>query len=243
MDRELLIETNGNTQKIFLQNGFWDTQVQSGPLHKHHYAEMHLVTGGSCRFFLEREEVSLKDGDLLVIPSGQLHGCVGREEKTRHTAFQIDLPAERAQIYGIPASLVEEFFRQIEAVERQGDYRVIASFISLLCSYRRKERPLLPRTIADERFLIREFFTHHYSEDVHLGDLASYLHRSERQTERLLLSHTGRTFREELTHTRMEIARHLLASGALSLRQIAEYVGYRSYAGFWKAMQREGFVK
>ena len=239
MSREFLIESAKKPQRIFLQDGFWNTKIQTGVLHKHDYIELHLVAGGICRFALGKEEVTLEDGQLLAIPAGVLHCCKGCEQGTRHTAFQVDLPVDEAAIYALPLALVEEFFCQIEKISEREDYGVIASFISLLCSYVQGDAPLLAGTVSDERFLIREFFTHRYSEDVCLGDLAEHLHRSERQTERLLLAHTGRTFREELIHTRMEIARHLLTTTHLSLRQISEDVGYRSYAGFWKAMQRE----
>ena len=238
MSREFLIESAKKPSRIFLQDGFWNTKIQTGVLHKHDYVELHLVAGGVCRFALGKEEVTLEDGQLLAIPAGVLHCCRSSEQGTRHTAFQVDLPVSEVAIYTLSSALVEEFFCQIEKISAREDYGVIASFVSLLCSYVYRDAPLLAGAVSDERFLIREFFTHRYSEDVHLSDLAAYLHRSERQTERLLLVHTGRSFREELTHTRMEIAHHLLATTSLSLRQVSEYVGYRSYAGFWKAMRR-----
>ena len=50
--------------------------------------------------------------------------------------------------------------------------------------------------------------------------------------------HTGRSFRDELTATRMAVADQLIAEGELSLSEIAAYVGYHSYAGFYKAIKR-----
>ena len=43
-----------------------------------------------------------------------------------------------------------------------------------------------------------------------------------------------------ISSTRVMIAKQLLRSSDMSLSEIAEYVGYRSYAGFWKAMKKDG---
>ena len=86
------------------------------------------------------------------------------------------------------------------------------------------------------------FFSNRYSEDVRLSDLAEAIHLSERQTERLVIEHTGRGFRDELTETRVKIARQRLADKNMTLGEIAGYVGYRSYAGFWKAMKKSGAI-
>ena len=72
----------------------------------------------------------------------------------------------------------------------------------------------------------------------YLSDLADQLHISERHAERLVLQYTGRSFREELVAVRMRIAHQLMQAENASLEQIAKYVGYRSYSGFWKAMKR-----
>ena len=47
------------------------------------------------------------------------------------------------------------------------------------------------------------------------------------------------TFREEMTHRRMEAARQLMKDQSLSLTEIAEKVGYQSYSGFWKAFHEK----
>jgi len=43
------------------------------------------------------------------------------------------------------------------------------------------------------------------------------------------------TFKKMLIHTRMTTARHMENTTDLPLSKIAEYVGYSSYSGFWKA--------
>ena len=72
-----------------------------------------------------------------------------------------------------------------------------------------------------------------------LSDLAAELFLSEKQCGRVLRAVTGRNFRQELTRYRMDAALELQKQGELSLAEIAERVGYRSYSGFWKAFHKE----
>ena len=62
--------------------------------------------------------------------------------------------------------------------------------------------------------------------------------RKMSEMERLVIKHTGHTFREELTAHRTEMGRYLLDNSEMSPGEIARYVGYRSYAGFRKAMKK-----
>ena len=98
--------------------------------------------------------------------------------------------------------------------------------------------PLNPTPVTDCEFLIREFFSTYYNENVSLSDLAAILHLSERQTERRVFAYTGNSFRKELVETRMNAAKHLMETTDMPLTAIAKHVGYSSYTGFWKARQR-----
>ena len=108
----------------------------------------------------------------------------------------------------------------------------------LFCNYFCHKKKVIAQTVDDYGFIIQEFFSIHYSEDIHLGDLANLLHLSERQTERLVKEYTGNSFRNELAAIRINIAKNLLKYSQMSMRKICEYVGYKSYVGFWKAMKK-----
>ena len=44
-----------------------------------------------------------------------------------------------------------------------------------------------------------------------------------------------KTFKEKLSSTRIESAKILIESANMPMQKAAEYVGYKSYSGFWKA--------
>jgi AraC family transcriptional regulator, regulatory protein of adaptative response / methylphosphotriester-DNA alkyltransferase methyltransferase len=77
-----------------------------------------------------------------------------------------------------------------------------------------------------------------YASELSLDDIARRVASSRRQLQRAYLEIGGTTFREHLTEVRMDRAAELLASGRLSVREVAHLVGYRQPAQFAKAFRR-----
>lgn len=242
MFEELTIRVGDEAHKVFLQDGFYDRQRLSGKIHKHNYSEVHIVLSGNITYRIGEGLLDAEGGDLICIPEGELHAGVRMSEGAEEIAFQIDAGVSELRRIRVSGSLIPEFLSEIDAATRTGDYTALLAFITIMI------RPILggdgvqAGNITDYGFIIREFFSNRYSEDIRLSDLARAIHLSERQTERLVIEHTGRGFRDELTETRIKIARQLLADGGMTLGEIAGYVGYRSYAGFWKAMKKCGAI-
>lgn len=240
MPYELHISAGNLQYKVFLQSGFFEHTFLTPFIHKHNYAEIHLFSGGSGIFRVEDQLLTLSDGDMLVIPGNSFHCCQHKEKAAMHAAFQLDCKISEAVQYTLPAGLCASFLAEIKSCLISTDYTGVAGYISLLCRYLSGDMRLGVQPVTDYGFLIHEFFANHYSADVQLKDLAAELHLSQRQAERLVIEHTGRTFREELAHTRVEMACFLLRSSTISRTEAAQYVGYHSYAGFWKAMKKFG---
>lgn len=238
MNKELTFNIGAQTHKVFLQDGFYESDTSTIQLHNHNYAEVHVIDGGKADFNIDETLYHVPSGSLLIIPRNVFHSRTFIEKKTRHTAFQIDYDAKNFSLHHISTETVSGFFSEIKKCRNSGDYTGVSAYISLLCSYFDCHKKIPAENITDCGFLIHEFFSTHYSENLHIRDLAEILHLSERQTERLVVKHTGKTFREELTSVRMNIAKELLNSSDMSLKAISEYCGYSSYAGFWKAMKK-----
>jgi transcriptional regulator GlxA family with amidase domain len=77
-----------------------------------------------------------------------------------------------------------------------------------------------------------------YAGDLSLDDIARRVASSRRQLQRAYAEIGGTTFREHLTHVRMERAAELLERRALTVREVAHRVGYRQPAQFAKAFRR-----
>lgn len=237
MHYELSFKMIERDYKAFLQDGFYVSPKTDTSLHKHNYAEVHILGEGKAEFLIDNQPLTVNGPAILTIPAPMMHCCTYQDENLLHTAFQTDCQANDICTYPIEIGIVQAFFEEIQQCQLTGNYSTIALYIPLFCN-RYHEEHLGVTEIKDYNFLISEFFILHYDKDVYLSDLAEQLHISERHAERLVLQYTGRSFREELVAVRMRIANQLMQAENASLEQIAKYVGYRSYSGFWKAMKR-----
>src|SRR4051812_38657917 len=77
-----------------------------------------------------------------------------------------------------------------------------------------------------------------YASDLSLDDIARRVASSRRQLQRSYAEIGSTTFREHLTAVRMERAAELLTTRALTVREVAQRVGYRQPAQFAKAFRR-----
>ena len=237
MHYELSFKMIEKDYKAFLQDGFYVSPKTDTSLHKHNYAEVHLLGEGRAEFLIDNQSITVNGPAILTIPAPMMHCCTYQDEALLHTAFQTDCQAEELRTYPIDNGIVKAFFEAIQLCRLTGNYSTVAFYIPLFCNFYHKELHTVTE-IKDYNFLISEFFILNYDKDVYLSDLADQLHISERHAERLVLQYTGRSFREELVAVRMRIAHQLMQAENASLEQIAKYVGYRSYSGFWKAMKR-----
>ncbi|MBQ9116615.1 MAG: helix-turn-helix domain-containing protein [Clostridia bacterium] len=237
-NNELTVTVGGIRRKVFMQDGFYSADAPTRYIHMHNYSEIHLVLGGAVTFAVGEGQIKLCEGELLVIPGGTYHGRVAIEENVSHTAFQMEYDSENVEKHPISRAITEELFREVKSCRETGEHSMISAFITLIAAHICRERVDSVKRISDPGFIIREFFSNGYAMDIKLSELATELCVSRRQAERLMLQYTGRSFRDELANTRVTMAKHLMKTTDMSLAEIASYVGYRSYAGFWKALRR-----
>ena len=83
--------------------------------------------------------------------------------------------------------------------------------------------------------MLLRYLDSNYNENITLASLAKIVGLSPKQVQRIIQNETGNTFLEELTARRMQAARYLEENTDMSATEIAHYVGYNSYSGYWKA--------
>lgn len=237
INKELIINVGNQEHKAFLQSGFYKGSYPELHLHKHKYTEVHILKGEKVVFRLKDQSYNLTGENLVVVPGGTFH-TIERDPDSFHTAFQVDCPVNEMAFYPIKEDIVTDFSQIIKESSVTDEYKEVSAYITFFCNLFCQKESVTAGNIEDYAFLINEFFSNRYSEDIRLCDLAEVLKVSERQTERLVIECTGHTFREELTATRVSIAKLLMDVSDMSLGEISEYVGFHSYAGFWKAMKK-----
>ena len=189
MHYELSFKMIEKDYKAFLQDGFYVSPKTDTSLHKHNYAEVHLLGEGRAEFLIDNQHITVNGPAILTIPSPMMHCCTYQDEALLHTAFQTDCQAEELRTYPIDNGIVKAFFEEIQLCRLTGNYSTVAFYIPLFCNFYHKEHHTVTE-IKDYNFLISEFFILNYDKDVYLSDLAEQLHISERHAERLVLQYT-----------------------------------------------------
>lgn len=99
--------------------------------------------------------------------------------------------------------------------------------------------PFEPGTQYNQQyFLTDHYINSHYTKKTSIQELADYLHVSRRQADRIVYHIFGKTYAELILLRRMSIAQMLLQKTDMPCSQVAEKVGYGSYAGFYIAFQK-----
>ena len=241
MFNELPIKTPFCDFSAFLEDGFY-VNTKASNHHNHNYTEVHILTG-ECTMTASGESFSLSGTSMIAIPPGVYHATLASSESVKHTAFQISRDIDRVKLFSVNEALASELFDRISAISPTDDHADIPLYLAFFSGMLFSDGGAVPRPVADTDFLIHEFISLNYHRDARLCELAELLHLSERQAERLVLARYGIPFRKALAGARIDVAKQLIENSDMTLAEIAVSVGYRSYAGFWKAFKAENEAK
>ncbi len=223
---------------LMLQGGFFNHVTHPSPPHKHRYCEIHAVYGGEIGYTVENVTYRLGSGGLLMIPAEVKHTCDEVLEGAVHCSFLIDAKPSRTVFASVPPAVIDRLTRAAKMAEARGNYREAVGCISFLLSVLFEDWQIDAKPLRNDALIISDYIEKNYANSPSLEALASDLRLSVKQTARLVLRYMGSSFWEEITKRRMETAEQLLLSGRMTNREVGEYVGYRSYSGFYKAWER-----
>lgn len=236
---EITTDKKCNNVKFFVQPPFFDKQICPNHPHSHIYSELHIVYEKSLTYNIEGEIYTVNYGEIIVIPKDVSHHIV-RNNDSLKISFLVDYDFKDVFIINVNKSLVSDFALEIEKSKQSQNFNTIRVYLSFFFNYiATKHDHISLTTASDYKFLIHDFFTTRFNEeDVKLSTLSKTLSLSERQTERLIVEYTGKNFREFLAYSRIKKAKELIEFSDMSMNEIASFVGYKSYSGFWKAMKK-----
>ena len=237
MNNKLTINIGEKKFNIFIGDIFAISD-ESSFVHQHNYTEIHIISGGKTVFDIQQKNYELKQSSIIAVPGNVFHSWKHESENIIHCAFQTDIPVNTVKIQSLNTDIAEGLLREISDSYITNDYTLTCAYFNLLCSLVCDVDKIYAQKNNDYSFVIHEFFNNHYNENIKLKDLSDELHLSERQTERIVISVTGKSFRNHLAHIRISMAKYIIENTDMSLGEIARYVGYKSYAGFWKAYNK-----
>lgn len=223
--------------RVFLQKGFFEHDATPTNLHNHRYCEIQVAFDGEMNFNVGGKNIKVSKGQGIIIPVDEYHSRFSDcPEGTKMCAFQVGMDVSECEVVYLDG-VSELLYREIEYCSKHGGSARLSSVLGLICSYFYKGKVITPTPLYDREFIIYEFFANNYDKDVSLSDIAIQLRLSEKQAERLIIKCTGNSFRRQIVAKRIENAKMLVKNEGISLAKAAERVGYKSYSGFWKALQ------
>lgn len=135
---------------------------------------------------------------------------------------------------GTILELIMDIRRELSE-KRVGYYAALQSLLSQLiiniirncCSQTSAEYETPTRRLSDTRSRdIEHFFEYNYNTKASISDLSKQLFVSNRQTVRILRQKYDMSFKQKIIEKRIEIAKTLLSSTQLPIKDIADHIGY-----------------
>lgn len=223
---------------VFCDGFFTGANLVFAPLHNHKYAEIHIILDGRAEYTIDGKKCIYRAGDAILIPEKVLHTSHPTEESSRFVSFMLNCSARQLSHIHLQESVRASIADAIEKSSQDRNIAPVYPYLYLLAiNLGLLSTPEVQKN-TDYPCLIFDYLDVHYNENLTLADLSSALGLSQKQTQRIIQKETGNTFLRELTQRRMRTADYLMANTQMTISDIAQYVGYSSYSGYWKARKR-----
>ncbi len=198
---------------------------------------IHFVKSGNFYFKLREKEYFLKPGEVFIIPPGvpyTYYNPTDRACRITWIALNGELSADFTKlpsVFEADASVFEE----IDAVhEAKGRKDVLLSAI-LMRWYHSLFVELPPKN--DRVQAVKNYIENNYMQPLRVEEIADTLHIHRTHLLRIFRQGTGKTIREYLITTRLQMAQAMLCEGK-SVAETAGLCGFSSTAHFSKTFKK-----
>ena len=196
-----------------------------------------FFTEGAITYYFEDETLTAHPGDILVLPKGVVYS--GQREEEKNSFLVIDFETlqpwelerlELKRVFQGPAGTEAQFRRILECWEN-GSVLLCRGLIYELV------HDLLRNQKADSRVAdVIALMKHRLSDpSLCVKDLCAAAAVSESHLRRMFQQETGRSPVQYLNDLRIAQAKSMLLHGDVSVGEVAEFCGYRS----WLVLSRE----
>jgi len=238
-------------------------QPASG-MHYHFCPELFVFTGGECEFQFAAQKLTVRAGELCVVPGGIAHSEKVRRNETDYRCIIVNFYNKTVYIHGAhdngqgyPAPDNMYFFTTPL-------YADVVMFLDRVCELAHEDaagnrvpiRGLLVATLAliaqmieapqSQPSPVRDIVTrcqwlvkrHANNCDLSLGFLAKELSLSSSYLSRVFSDKTGERLAEYITRTRIQSAADGLRSTQLSVKAIGSACGFRDTSYFCRVFRQ-----
>jgi len=221
-------------------------------MHMHDEWELYFLISGQRRYFMGHSIYDISPGNIVLVPSMQLHRTVnlGNKGYDRYiTYFSPGYIARFLELIGceksdvlinggcfhLPRNIAWQIQKSLEQMEQEFSElnqwtqptanQILSSMLLSVLRYGKQKEPCQEET-ADNIQTVARYISEHYAEAMTLDDAAQLAHMEKTYFSRRFKALTGFGFLEYLTQTRIRAAEQLLSETELSIVDIAELTGF-----------------
>ncbi len=238
---------NGILSQLGLSDTYFKKQVPSHDYrliskkaHHHSDFELHMVVKGCHTYDIDGKEVTLTQGEYLLICPLTTHRFVCADEQTQRYSltFSIDFPISCRYRQG-PLSdrmldrlqfSVEEAEHKYEGSEVLLEGAVAEMILTILRQVGYKERAI-PSSCEEGNTtlaLAKRYIEDNITRAPSVAAVAAYCYLSAKQLTRIFYAHTALSPAEYITRVRLQYIQKALTDSTLSLSEISERFSFSS---------------
>lgn len=220
------INFDGKTQRLFFSLEDY-AKIEPNYDHIHKFDEFVFLEAGTVAFDIAGKRYDLCAGDLLVIPSGTLHRCIERSGDLNFFYMMTDAFVPQTLMIECDINILKEIINLSRTFDQKNIFK-LRILVMFLCYDLFQNKNFEVSQNVDYDFLIDRNITAKTT----IEELADILGVSPRHARRLVMQHTGKSFKQCRLDFRMLLAKKLLERGTETPQTVAERAGYSSYKAF-----------
>lgn len=240
----------------FIELELHDGKTDPMTSHFHPYYEFYYMCKGEVDYLVDKSIYSVREGDLVIIPSNILHKTIAKNSSARKRILlylgtnrldseykdKYSLPSSGilhlgsdSRVYNILLALMDEF-------ENEKDELMLKSLLYeflILVSRHSSANPATDThaNISSTIQKVLDYIHSEYTSNITLKSAADYAFLNESYLSRNFKKHTGFTFSEYLSKHRIQAAIHHLENSKMDISHIAAKVGFNSLNHFCKTFK------
>lgn len=217
-------------------------------------AEIKLLLRGEASFLIENREVSLKEGDILIIENFVVHSMKGndetlvltislKEDGEKRVYFTcpfpkgfFEIPFKQLKNGNVPKnslSVVENPFHIFESKALVKGVALSVLGVLEREGYIKGEKPEIPPPFQPDRIeKVKEYIHNHYDEPITINSAAELLGLHPGYFCRVFKQETGKTFVSYLNGYRISQAKRKLLQKRSNITEIMFETGFSNYGYF-----------
>ena len=214
------------------------------PLERQPFAicELTLVTAGALCYHINGQAVHLGAGDAIFVTAGSVRERPAGQAPADYVSFNFQTthpPALPLYLPGVTGEAETALIAAADAIDARhnpgAEMQMRHLLLCLLCGMEARSSETAGHPLVRR---IRQYVEEHLGEKITLDAIGEATFFSPVYCEAVFKQQTGQPVMRYVTSRRMAEAEKLLLEGALSLRQVAEQVGYADYNYFARIFKK-----